>query len=122
MAVAPGIPGRLTNTDALVKLVILVDTTVQSWSPTDVKPASIHVDSTGSSEIIFDTAVVILVLSGHLSLVGLNVGECEGTPDGIDVGLRVGAGVVGMKLGRLEGNDDGTDEGSAGMKGVKKVW
>lgn len=111
-AATPAIADRLKNTDTLPKPVVLVDTAVHSWLPIDVKPASIQVDNNGSVETIFITSVVIFVLKGHLSSVGLWVGSRDGVLDGKEDGMEEGAGVVGMELGTVEGNEDGVDEGS----------
>ena len=111
-AVAPGMAGRLTNTETLPNPAVLVDTLVHSWSPMDVKPTSIHVEATGSCDTILNTSVEVFVFPGHLSLVGLDVGAPDGAVEGTMEGTTVGIG-VGFKDGEAVGSSVGSAEGSS---------
>jgi hypothetical protein len=114
LAVAPEMAGRETNTETLPNPAVLVETRVQSMSPRDVKPASIQMVTTGSCVTMFSTAVVVLVLSGHLFMVGLSEGGWEGVEEGVPDGLPVGRALIeGTAVGTFVGPAEGTEDGEA---------
>lgn len=102
----------------LLRLIpVLVETLTQS-APTDINPDSSHGSATTSPESKSTTSEVVLVLKGHLSTVGEDVGSIEGAPEGSAEGSGLGkeegsdeGTVLGCVEGLAEGAPEGCDEG-----------